>query len=93
MDEIKIQPLGARVLIRADQRDESNRIKGIYVPETSEEKPHWGEVVAIGDQKDEIKVRVGNKVLYSRNSGTEIKINSTQYLIMEANDLLAIIKD
>ncbi|KPL82301.1 molecular chaperone GroES [Thermanaerothrix daxensis] len=82
-----IQPLGSRVLIRPlDQ--EARTASGILLPETAKEKPQTGVVVAVGDD-EEIKVQVGDKVIFAKYTGTEFRHDGTEYLIMEASDILA----
>ncbi|MEJ2262045.1 MAG: co-chaperone GroES [Anaerolineales bacterium] len=90
---MNVQPLGARVLIRPLVDAESRTSSGLYIPETAKEKPQTGEVVAIGDEQDEIKVKVGQKVLFPKYTGTEIKLDNVDHLIMDADDILAIVKD
>lgn len=89
---INIIPLGARVLIRPTE-EQSRTTSGIYIPETAKEKPQTGEVVAIGDDEDEIKVKVGQKVLFPKYTGTEIKIDGVEHIIMDSDDVLAIVQD
>ncbi len=89
--EIKIQPLGERVLIRPLE-EESRTSSGLYIPDTAKEKPQTGIVVAIGDEEDEIPVEVGQKVLFPKYTGTEIKLDGVDHLIMEASEILAIVK-
>ena len=89
---MNIQPLADRVLIKpaeAEQRTAS----GIIIPDTAKEKPQRGEVIAIGKgTKDyEMTVKVGDKVLYGKYSGTEIDIDGTKYMIMKESDIYAII--
>lgn len=93
MSDLNVQPLGTRVLIRPLVEDESRTNSGLYIPETAKEKPQTGEVIAVGDEEDEIKVKVGQKVLFPKYTGTEIKLNSVDHLIMESDDVLAIVKD
>ena len=93
MSDVNVQPLGARVLIRPLVDAESRTSSGLYIPETAKEKPQTGEVVAIGDEQDEIKVKVGQKVLFPKYTGTEIKLDNIDHLIMDADDILAIVKD
>jgi chaperonin GroES len=93
MSDVNVQPLGARVLIRPLVDAESRTSSGLYIPETAKEKPQTGEVVAIGDEQDEIKVKVGQKVLFPKYTGTEIKLDNVDHLIMDADDILAIVKD
>ncbi|MBE0411946.1 MAG: co-chaperone GroES [Anaerolineales bacterium] len=93
MDQVRIHPLGARVLIKPEQSGESLPIRGIYIPEMTNEQPLCGEVVAVGDQEDDIKVKIGNRVLYPKNSGIEVYDDDILYVIIDAKDILAIIKD
>lgn len=89
---MNIIPLGARVLIRPVE-EQTRTSTGIYIPETAKEKPQTGEVVAIGDDEDEIKVKVGQKVLFPKYTGTEIKIDGVEHIIMDSDDVLAIVED
>ena len=82
-----IQPLGARVLIRPLEQ-ESRTNSGIYVPETAKEKPQTGVVVAVGDDED-MKLKVDDKVLFAKYTGNEIKLDGTDYLLVEESDVLA----
>ena len=91
-NEVKIQPLGERVLIRPLE-EESRTSTGLYIPDTAKEKPQTGLVVAIGDEEDEIPVKVGQKVLFPKYTGTEIKLAGVEHLIMDASDILAIVLD
>jgi len=91
--EIKIQPLGTRVLVRPDNESESRTSSGLYIPETAKEKPQTGVVIAIGEEDEDIKVQVGQKVLFPKYTGTEIKLDGVEHLIMDADDILAIVKD
>lgn len=88
----KITPLGTRVLIHPLE-EEARTTSGIFIPETAKEKPQTGEVIAIGEEEDEIKVKVGQKVLFPKYTGTDIKLNGVDHIIMEADDLLAIVED
>ncbi len=87
MSKVKIEPLGSRVLIRPLEQ-ESKTASGLLLPETAREKPQTGKVVAIGDD-EEIKLKVGDKVLFAKYSGTEFRMDGVEYLLMEANDILA----
>ena len=87
MSDVKIQPLGTRVLIRPLEQ-ETKTSSGLYLPETAKEKPQTGQVVAIGDDES-IKVKPKDKVLFAKYSGTEFKMDGVVYLLLEANDLLA----
>jgi chaperonin GroES len=87
-----VQPLGSRVLIRIIA-EESMTTSGLYVPDTAKEKPQKGEVVAVGDDSEVIKVSVGDAVLFPKYTGAEIKIAGEDHLIIESSDLLAILRD
>ncbi|NPV56012.1 MAG: co-chaperone GroES [Anaerolineae bacterium] len=87
MAEIKIQPLGTRVVIKPMEQ-EGKTASGLYIPETAKEKPQSGKVVAVGDSED-VKLKLGDKVLYAKYTGTEFKLDGQDYLLMECNDVLA----
>ncbi len=87
----QVQPLGSRVLVRL-LAEESVTKSGLYVPDTAKEKPQRGEVVSIGDDTEVIKVAPGDRVLFAKYTGTEIKIGGEDHLIIESNDLLAVIR-
>lgn len=86
-----IKPLGENVLIKIIKEDARTK-SGIVLPETaSEEKPQEGKVVAIGKDK-KIKVKKGQKVIFAKYSGSEIKIDGEDYLILKNEDILAIVE-
>lgn len=85
-----IEPLGENVLIEPAKSD-TKTASGIVLPDTSEEKPQEGQVIAVGTDK-KIKVKPGQKVIYSKYSGNEIKIGETEYLLVKNEDILAIIR-
>ena len=94
---VTIKPLGDRVLVKAIEKAETIK-SGIIIPDTAKEKPQQGEITAVGKGKttDEGKVlpldvKVGDRVLYGKYSGTEIKIDDTDYLILNQDDILGII--
>jgi len=89
---LKIQPLSDRVLVEP-QEAETKTASGLYIPDSAKEKPQQGIVVAVGKgTKDEpITVKVGDKVLYGKYAGTELKFDGTDYLIMRENEIFAII--
>jgi chaperonin GroES len=87
MAKVNIQPMGTRVLIKPLEQ-ESKTSSGLLLPETAKEKPQTGLVVAIGDDED-IRLKVNDKVLFAKYSGTEFKMDGTEYLLLEANDVLA----
>ncbi|MBI4063151.1 MAG: co-chaperone GroES [Elusimicrobia bacterium] len=94
----KIKPLGDRVLIRPLESKEEKR-GGIIIPDTAKEKPQEGEVVAVGKGKvsDEGKVlpmdvKPGDRVLYGKYSGTEIKLDGAEHLVCHQDDILGILE-
>ena len=93
---VKVAPLADRVVIKALEETESMR-GGLYIPDTAKEKPQQGEIVAVGPGRfDEGKrvpmdVKVGDKVLYGKYSGTEVTLDGEQYLILRESDVLAVI--
>lgn len=92
MTKVNVKPLADRVLIKPKEAEEKTQ-SGIIIPDTAKEKPMEGEVVAVGNgKKDEpMTVKVGDKVLYGKYSGTEINIDKEQYLIMRESDIYAVI--
>ena len=87
----EIQPLGDRVLIRLVE-DEAFTKSGLVIPDTAKEKPQRGEVVAVGDDEEMIKVKVGDLVLFAKYSGTELRLDGADYLILNSADVLAILR-
>ena len=94
----KIKPLYGRVVVQPESAEEVTK-SGIVLPETADkEKPQQGKVVAVadyrleGDKKKPMQVKSGNKVLYAKYGGDEIKIDNEEYLIVKEEDILAIIK-
>lgn len=94
---MKIKPLGDRVVIKMIEAEETTQ-SGIVLPGTAKEKPQVAEVVAVGpggnvDGKDiTMHVKTGDRVLTSKYSGTEIKIDKEEYTIVRQNDILAIVE-
>jgi len=90
MSKTIVRPLGENVLIKPEKQ-ESKTNTGIYLPESSsEEKPQQGKVIAIGSSK-EIKVKKNQKVIYNRYSGTEVKVDGEECLIVKNEDVLAVV--
>ena len=95
---MKLQPLGDRVLVKCDDADEKTA-GGIIIPDTAnKEKPQRGEVVAAGPgavkedgTRTALEVKVGDKVLFGKYAGTEVKIGDEEYQIMRENDILGIL--
>ncbi len=84
-----IKPLGNRVLIKQEEAVKQTQ-SGIYLPDSAKEKPTTGEVIAIGTA-DDIEVKVGDKVLYQKFGGTKIDVEKQEYLLLEQDDILAIL--
>jgi len=90
--KINIEPLGARVLV-LPLEGESQTPGGVLLPETAKEKPQQGTVEAIGDPDEmETDLKVGDRVLFPKYTGTEIKFEGKTYLLMNEDDVLARIK-
>lgn len=92
MSKVKITPLADRVLILADPA-ETVTASGIIIPDTAQEKPQKGTVVALGKGKvdEPMTVKEGDIVLYGKYSGSEITVDGTDYLMMRESDILAIV--
>ena len=97
LTKVKIQPLGDRVLVQPLEQKEVKK-SGIIIPDTAKEKPQEGKIVAAGKGKTTedgkvlpMDVKVGDKVLYGKYSGTEIKLDDQEMLIMHQDDILGIL--
>jgi chaperonin GroES len=92
MAQVNVKPLADRVLVEPAAAEQKTA-GGIIIPDTAQEKPQKGIVVAIGNgKKDEpLTVKVGDQVLYGKYSGTEITVEGKDYLIMRESDILAVI--
>ena len=93
MSKINIRPLADRVIIK-QAAAETTTASGIIIPDTAQEKPQKGSIVAVGKgtKENPITVKVGDNVLYGKYAGTELKYDGEDYLIMKESDILAIIK-
>ncbi|SHM45433.1 chaperonin GroES [Caldanaerovirga acetigignens] len=94
---MNIKPLGDRVVIKVLDKEEKTK-GGIVLPDTAKEKPQKGEVIAVGTgevidgKKVPLEVKVGDKVIFSKYAGTEVKIDDQEYLILRQSDILAILE-
>lgn len=87
---MNVKPLGNRVLIKVKEQ-EAKTAGGIYIPETaSQEKTQQGKVVAVGTD-EEIKVKVGDEVIYDKYAGNTIKIDDVEHLLISGDDILAVL--
>ncbi len=91
-----LKPLGDRVVVKVSEAEEKTK-GGIIIPDTAKERPQEGEVVAVGPgrvldngQRVPLEVKAGDKVVFSKYGGTEIKVDEIEYLIVRESDLLAI---
>jgi len=91
----KLQPLADRVLVKPMEKEEKTK-SGIYLPDTAKEKPQEGEVMAVGPGKlDEngkripMDLKVGDRVIYAKYGGTEIKVDDEELIILRESDILA----
>jgi chaperonin GroES len=96
---MNVQPLGDRILVKRTEEEERTK-GGIIIPDTAKEKPIQGKVIAVGKGKvsDEgkvipLEVKAGDKVLFGKYAGTEVKIDGEEHLIMREDDVLGIIED
>ena len=92
MIKLKIKPLADRVLVEPLEA-ETKTASGIIIPDTAKEKPQKGSIVAVGPgtKENPVTVKVGDSVLYGKYSGTELKLDGKDYLIMRESDILAIV--
>jgi chaperonin GroES len=92
MSKLNIKPLADRVLVEPLEA-ETKTASGIIIPDTAKEKPQKGNIVAVGPgtKENPVTVKVGNTVLYGKYSGTELKLDGKDYLIMRESDILAIV--
>jgi chaperonin GroES len=98
LSKVKIRPLGDRVLVKPLDKEKQER-GGLIIPDTAKEKPQEGEIIAAGKGKTSddgklipMDVKAGDKILYGKYSGTEIKIDGDEYLIMHQDDILGVLE-
>jgi chaperonin GroES len=93
---VSLQPLEDRIVVKPSEGEEMTA-SGLVIPDTAKEKPQEGEVIAVGPGRFEegsrvpLDVKVGDKVIYSKYGGTEVKLEGDEYLILSARDVLAIV--
>ncbi|MBG0744291.1 co-chaperone GroES [Cylindrospermopsis raciborskii LB2897] len=92
-----VKPLGDRVFVKVTAAEEKTA-GGLFLPDTAKEKPQVGEVVALGPGKrnddgtrQEIELKVGDKVLYSKYAGTDIKLGTDEFVLLSEKDILAVV--
>jgi chaperonin GroES len=91
----KLQPLADRVLVKPMEKEEKTK-SGIYLPDTAKEKPQEGEIMAVGPgkmnedgQRIPMDLKVGDRVIYAKYGGTEIKVDDVELIILRESDILA----
>lgn len=96
---MNIKPLGERVVIKVLESEEKTK-SGIVLPDTAKEKPQMGKVLAVGTgrvlengQKVTLEVKVGDKVLFAKYAGTEVKLDGEEYMVLKESDILAVINE
>ena len=93
---VSLQPLEDRIVVKPSEGEEMTA-SGLVIPDTAKEKPQEGEVLAVGPGRFEdgnrvpLDVKVGDKVIYSKYGGTEVKVKGEDYLILSARDVLAVV--
>ena len=88
---MKVRPLGDRVLVKLEKIAEKSA-GGLFIPQTAQEKTQTGVVAAVGDDKDVITVKKGDKIMYDKYAGTSVTIEGVDHLLMKMPDILAIIE-
>lgn len=96
--KIMIKPLGERIVIKVIE-DTEQTTGGIFIPDSAKEKPQKGEVIAVGlgklnekGERQPMDVKVGDKILYAKYAGTDVKVDGAEYKILSVNDALAVIE-
>ncbi len=95
---MKLRPMQDRIIVKR-MEEETKTAGGIFIPETAKEKPQKGEVIAVGNGKKTedgkvipLDVKAGDKVLFGKYAGTEIKVEGEEYLIMREDDILGVME-
>jgi chaperonin GroES len=95
---MKLKPLHDRILVKRVETEEEETRGGIVIPDTAKEKPQEGEVVAVGDgkvldsgQKVAMSVKAGDRILFGKYAGTEVKLDDEEYLILREDEVLGVI--
>ena len=88
---MKFKPLGERALVKMVEREQTTE-SGIVLPDTAKEKPQTAEVVAVGQFEDGIKINEGDVIVFAKYSGTEIKLDGEDYMILDSDDILGVVE-
>jgi len=96
---VKLRPIGDRVVVKVIEQEEKTK-GGIVLPDTAKEKPQQGRVIAVGTgrildngQKVPLEIKEGDRVIFAKYAGTEVKIEGEEYLILSERDILAVIEE
>ncbi|WP_353745328.1 co-chaperone GroES [Dictyoglomus sp.] len=99
MGKVKLRPIGDRVVVKVIEQEEKTK-GGIVLPDTAKEKPQQGRVIAVGTgrildngQKVPLEIKEGDRVIFAKYAGTEVKIEGEEYLILSERDILAVIEE
>lgn len=87
---MNVKPIGDRVLLSIEQGEEKTK-SGLFIPQTAQEKTQTGVVVEVGDDKEVITVKKGDKVMYDKYAGTAIELDGKDHLIIKMPDIIAVI--
>jgi chaperonin GroES len=88
---MKVKPLADRVMVKLE-KSETKTAGGIIIPDTAQEKTQKGVVVEVGDDSEVIKVKAGQKVMYDKYAGTQVKIDGVEHLILKMSDVIAVVE-
>ncbi|MCL2557461.1 MAG: co-chaperone GroES [Treponema sp.] len=88
---MKVVPLADRVMVKLE-KTEAKTAGGIIIPDTAQEKTQQGVVVAVGDDKEVIKVKAGQRVMYDKYAGAQVKIDGEEHLILKMADIIAVVE-
>lgn len=95
---VNLRPLGDRVVVKVIEEEEKTA-GGIFLPDTAKEKPQKGEVVAVGTgklldngERVPLEVKAGDRIIFAKYGGTEVKVNGEEYLILRESDILAVVQ-
>jgi chaperonin GroES len=89
---MNVKPLGNRLLIKP-VKEEKKTEGGIVLPDSAKEKPQKAEIIEIGKLEEDFDLKIGDKVIFSKYAGTEIKIDDVEYIIIDVDDVLAKIEE
>jgi chaperonin GroES len=99
LGKVKLRPIGDRVVVKVIEQEEKTK-GGIVLPDTAKEKPQQGRVIAVGTgrildngQKVPLEIKEGDRVIFAKYAGTEVKIEGEEYLILSERDILAVIEE